>query len=148
MMDKDDDVPCAISSTLRTYNMLRDGTLRVVIDIDPRFKAGFHKLFPDIDTPVAIAPLPLDFERRAREEKQTGGALCKLAGMWCRDEDFQRWLASLYEGEVFTEEDAANWIRTQCGVESRVELDSDDYAAKLFQEQVRLPYMNWLRGYV
>lgn len=53
----------AIAGTRRKAGELADGTIRVQIDIDPRFKADFHRLFPEIDMPCALAPLALDFEK-------------------------------------------------------------------------------------
>ena len=47
----------AISGTRKSAKELADGTLRVSIDIEPRDKAQFHALFPEIDMPIAIAPL-------------------------------------------------------------------------------------------
>ncbi|HFD86880.1 MAG TPA: hypothetical protein ENJ35_04295 [Gammaproteobacteria bacterium] len=47
----------AIAGTRKAFKELVDGTLRVQIDIEPRNKAQFHKLFPEIDMPIAIAPL-------------------------------------------------------------------------------------------
>jgi hypothetical protein len=58
----------AISGTRRQYKEMADGTIRVSVDIEPQFKAEFHRLFPDIDTPVALAPLVLDFERVAEPD--------------------------------------------------------------------------------
>lgn len=54
--------PTAISGTRRQVRELVDGTLEVKIHVDPRFKADFHKLFPEIDVPVALAPLKNNFE--------------------------------------------------------------------------------------
>lgn len=117
--------------------MMRDGTLRVVADVDPRFKANFHKLFPDIDTPIALAPLRLDFERIELKQQ---GPLCKLAAIWCKDRDFQEWI------EREDEQEAAEWIRKTCEVESRRDLDSDHGAALRFQQFVREPFMDWMKG--
>jgi len=137
---EDDEDMSAISGTRRKAQELADGTLRVQIDIDPRFKAEFHRLFPDIDTPIALAPLPLDFERLPQEEKKKGGQLCSLAARWCKDEAFREWL-----GPNLTEEEAAEHVRTVCGISSRSELDHDQEAAALFNEHFRLPYMNVLK---
>lgn len=52
----------AISGTRRQVRELVDGTLEVKIHVDPRFKKAFHELFPEIDAPVAIAPLRVGFE--------------------------------------------------------------------------------------
>ena len=54
------DETTAIPGTRKSAKELVDGTLRVQIDIEPRDKARFHLLFPEIDMPVAIAPLALD----------------------------------------------------------------------------------------
>lgn len=54
--------PVALSATRRQARELVDGTIEVKLHIDPRFKADFHRLFPDIDMPVAIAPLEAGFE--------------------------------------------------------------------------------------
>src|SRR5687768_13138450 len=97
----------AISGTLRTYSLLRDSTLRIVIDIDPRFKADFHQMFKDNDIPVAIAPLALDFERIEEKKSAGAGPLCRLAGIWCKEENFHRWLEFLKPGPPVNEEYAA-----------------------------------------
>ena len=128
----------AISATLRTYSVLRDGTLRVVVDVDPRFKAEFHQLFVDIDLPVAIAPLVPKLEQVEQTEKQKGGPLCTLAAIWCKDEDFRDWLG------VDSEEEAAKFIRRTCGIESRSLLDHYEQAATRFNEHFRIPYKEYL----
>ena len=50
----------AISGTRRQIRELIDGTLELKIHIEPRFKHDFHSLFPEIDMPIAIAPLNLN----------------------------------------------------------------------------------------
>jgi hypothetical protein len=61
-----------ISGTRRAMKEMADGTLRVQIDIDPRFRAAFFAAFGQIDMPVAIAPLVADFERREPEKTDDG----------------------------------------------------------------------------
>jgi hypothetical protein len=61
-----------ISGTRRAMKEMADGTLRVQIDIDPRFRAQFFEAFGQIDMPVAIAPLVADFERREPEPEDHG----------------------------------------------------------------------------
>lgn len=130
----------AISGTRRKAQELADGTLRVMVDIDPRFKAEFHRLFPNIDTPCAIAPLVNDFERIEQQESPKGGALCKLAAMWCKDEEFQEWVGAT------TEEEAAAVIREACSIKSRSELDHNQEAANFFNKCFREPYRNYLES--
>jgi hypothetical protein len=61
-----------ISGTRRAMKEMADGTLRVQIDIDPRFRAAFFAAFGQIDMPVAIAPLVADFEKREPEKTEDG----------------------------------------------------------------------------
>lgn len=139
-----DELPSVISGTRRQIRELVDGSIEVRIHIDPRFKADFHRLFPNIDLPVAIAPLVANFERIEEEEKQKGGPLCRLAAMWCKDKEFWQWLidsGNLHRCD--SEEYAADWIRAMCGVESRAEIDSNQFASEVFHRSVRSPFMEW-----
>jgi hypothetical protein len=139
----------AISGTRRALKEMADGTLRVQIDIDPRFKAQFHELFPNIDMPVALAPLVSDFERieQKPEEKPKGGPLAKLAGMWCKDETFHEYFSQHVDPETheISDEGAADYIRAICRVDSRAEIDSNGEASVRFHEYIRQPYMDWLK---
>lgn len=78
-------------------------------------------------------------------EKPKGGALARLAGMWCNDEEFWTWIRSSQNIRCDNAELAAMFIRRTCGIESRAELDSNDRAAHLFQEHIRSPFMLWRR---
>lgn len=143
----DDDLPSVISGTRRQVRELVDGTLEVKFHVDPSFKAAFHRLFPNIDTPVAIAPLVADFERREpKQEEPKGGPLCKLAAIWCKDEDFWKWLIEVKKLGAVDEELAAIWIRDTCGIDSRRELDQNEWAAERFQRSVRAPFMEWSKN--
>lgn len=144
-----DELPSVISGTRRQVRELVDGTLEVKFHVDPRFKADFHRLFPNIDTPVAIAPLVADFERREpTSEEPKGGPLCKLAGIWCKDKDFWQWLGDNYgQGvPVENEEDAAELLRAVCGVHSRSELDHVPAGAARFHNIVRNPFIEWSKN--
>jgi len=134
------DKPIGISGTRRQIRELVDGSLEVRIHIDPRFKKAFHELFPEIDTPVGIAPLKPDFEyQQTQSEKPKGGPLCTLAARWCKERMFQQWIG------VDTEQAAAESIRTICEVKSRSELDRHPMAAFNFNEHFRTPYMEFLK---
>lgn len=130
----------AISGTRRAMREMADGTIRVQVDIDPRFRDDFFAMFPAIDMPVAIAPLVANFEQQGEPEKTKGGALSELAGMWCRDKRFWDFL------EVPDEKSAIEYIRAICGVESRADIDHNPDAERAFQSEIRIPYMNYLRG--
>jgi hypothetical protein len=144
----DDDLPAVISGTRRKAQELADGTLRVMVDIDPRFKADFHRLVHHIDTPCAIAPLAMDFERIEKEEKEKKkvGPLCRLAAMWCKGEQFREWFGMRFDLGELDEEETADSLRSFLGVRSRKDIDHDPVASERFQKLVREPYMAWSRG--
>lgn len=137
-------IPCA-SVSLKT---MADGTLRISFDIEPMHAQDAFRLFAAPGTPAAIAALAVGYAAVVNEsltpEKPKGGALAKLAGMWCNDPEFQNWACSK------TPEQAAQFIYGACGVESRTELDHDSEAAERFHRSVRGPYQKHLiaRGVV
>lgn len=73
-------------------------------------------------------------EKPAEPEKPKGGQLARLAGIWCREPLFWKFLG------VSNEQDAIEAIYSKCGVTSRAELDSQVSAAKRFHEIIRIPY--------
>jgi len=76
--------------------------------------------------------------------KTKGGALARLAGLWCQDERFRRFLVSKYyaAGTSLSAEQAADLLRKLCGVGSRAEIDTNQTARKAFL-QIRSWYMAW-----
>ena len=144
----------AISGTRRAMKEMADGTIRVQVDIDPGCRGAFLSLFPNIDMPVALAPLVADFERRAPEpeEKPKGGELARVAGMFTNDSDFHDWLSNTDNSlpdACFSwtvdawKEYADKFIKAQCGISSKVELDHSATAAASFHERVRRPFVAW-----
>lgn len=157
----------AVSGTRRAIKELADGTIRVQVDIDPQYRADFFRMFPEIDSAVALAPLVDDFDRQPVEiqpepgvvepdpmtDRPKGGPLAKLAGILCADPAFQEWLAKEYESlwnvaVKLTGEDGADgefvaaWIvRHICDVESRAMLDHAPGAAQDFHDKIRKPWM-------
>ena len=95
-----------------------------------------------------------DQERPAPELK--GGPLAKLAGMFCNDPNFSRWLnehgrfthmeglSVNADGQIFNPVMARADILETCKIQSRKELDHNSAAARIFHEEIRLPYSNWL----
>lgn len=136
----------AISGTRRAFKELVDGTIRVQVDIDPDCRRDFLRLFPDIDTRCAIAPLKP--EHVAKEEAGLkGGELARLAGILCGDVEFQAWIEARHpqvaEGAPFETAGpdlAAHIVRSLCQVQSRAELDHDKAAAARFHELIRKPW--------
>lgn len=135
-----------ISGTRRAMKEMSDGTVRVQIDIDPRFRAQFFEMFGQIDMPVALAPLAADFEKREPQpEKPKGGALAKLAGMLCDDSNFHEFLTHQFALEEICEsaDGAATVVREVCEIESRSELDWHTEAADRFHVLIRGPWIKY-----
>ena len=138
----------AVSGTRRAFKELVDGTLRVQIDVDPECRRDFLRMFPDIDTRVAIAPLKAQ-AKAVTDDSVKGGELARLAGILCSDPDFQFWLEDVTPDEQLPAalggeegaERAAVIVRHLCGVKSRAELDHNPAAAHVFHERIRKPWL-------
>lgn len=139
----------AISGTRRAIRELADGTIRVQIDVDPQFRREFLALFPEINMPIAIAPLQRDFDNEEKARAK-GGELAKLAGRLCQNRDFQSYLAGKHgvtwveasnklcnggyqDHAELSEAIAAESLRQILGIRSRAEIDSSDEASYVFQ---------------
>lgn len=68
-------------------------------------------------------------------EPKKGGPLARLSGMFCQQAAFMQ-----FSGAT-SPDDAAEFIRRTCGVQSRAELDHNPKAAALFHEHVRKPFL-------
>lgn len=145
----------AISGIRRTIKERVDGSLIVQIEIDMKYKKAFLSLFPDIDMPVAIAPLIANFEKLQPNHtddnldmvtKQKGGELAKWAGILCNDPIFWEWLSigtKQLGFEISSQTEARNRLIEICGIESRAELDHDKYASEIFRMQVMAKFSEW-----
>lgn len=141
-----------LASTVKVSTMA-DDTLRLTIDIEPRYAQEAFALFGQRGMPCVIARLTQEAATAAQQaetvaanadvpaadEKPKGGDLAKLAGQFCAQEKFQAWMC------VETAEAAAKLVREICIVDSRAELDHNEMAAERFHTQIRKPYADWLR---
>lgn len=95
-------------------------------------------------------------EPEADEAKPKGGALAKLAGMWCRNITFQEWLRNTYPTEwgwsanAIAEPDQAELAHSVvlqlCRIPSFVYLDSPagEFEQSEFHRLIRLPFSDYL----
>lgn len=130
----------AITGTFVKVNgTLADGTLRLVIDIEPRHAQDAFALFHEPGTEVVLARLNLKAEaapeQQQEEPKEKPGQLCVMACKFCADPQFQKWLG------VYDEEEAKAMILEDCGIASRKDLDSNHEAAQKFLNDFRGPFM-------
>jgi len=70
----------------------------------------------------------------AANPQAKGGRIARLAGSLCRNPEFLAFCSARNPDE------AAEYIRRVCHVESRAELDHDPQACHLFHELVRKPF--------
>jgi hypothetical protein len=91
-------------------------------------------------------PVPAD------APKAKTGPMCMLAVLWSRDKCFHAWLLENFEGVVMgaqaigivDDEQIAAWcIKKICGIESRKELDTSDFARARFDSEIRVPHAEW-----
>lgn len=142
----------ALSGAFVKMGTMADGTVRVTIDLDCTLSAlAALNLMPG--TPLALARLTneagtaaIQPEPEPAPEPPKGGALARLAGMWCADPEFQKWVARRFNRVVTCDTDAALIVRHECDVASRAELDSNPGAAQVFNVIFRLPYMAYQQG--
>lgn len=136
------DVPPAVTGIRRPVKEQVDGTLRVFIDISKEFRNQFFASFQHVGESVVLVAM----RATAENPVPARGKLCRLAGEICRNYGFRVYVGHLVEG-VFQPVDeaiAAEWLRAECGVESRKELDGDPDAAARFRE-IQAQFLDWAR---
>ncbi|WP_176077482.1 hypothetical protein [Burkholderia dolosa] len=69
--------------------------------------------------------------------------LVQLAGMLPRDAQFRTWVGGFVNGDPVSVDEAAQFIRAVCKVESRRELATDTHAADRFNHFLRRPFVDW-----
>ncbi|MCM3609162.1 hypothetical protein M4D49_27130 [Cupriavidus pauculus] len=82
--------------------------------------------------------------------------LSQLAGLWSKDPLFIRFLnrhvdaaddrCSARYGLAERDLDPAGYIRQVCRVESRRDLDTDARAVRIFNREIRAPFMEWAQS--
>lgn len=140
---------------------MADGTIRCYVDIDMQCKDDFLANFP-IDAPIAIARLTqeaaqasaqaetiADYAEAKEKEKTRLTGLALLAVQWCQMPEFWEWLNGWSfgpsRGNVASQEGAAYLVKYWCNVESRKELETNKSAARIFNDEIRIPFMAWLQ---
>jgi hypothetical protein len=90
---------------------------------------------------VAPASKPVEkINTPAPEADRKGGPLAQRAGIICGEKGFWTFAG------VRSSDEAAIWLREQCGIKSRVDLDHEAAAAAAFHEVDRR-YRLWLEGF-
>lgn len=74
-----------------------------------------------------------DMPATANPEDRKPYKTSQLAGMMCADEQFRHFITATYGEVCHNKDQAAEWVRQACGVESRSLLDVDETAAQTFR---------------
>jgi len=86
--------------------------------------------------------------------KKKGGNLARLAGQWCKEDKFQKfllekgYLCDIGPNPTMNESNAVKAIYRECGIKSRAELDDPEHkpAADIFKDKFIRPYAEYLKG--
>ena len=144
----------AIEASSAGVKDMADGSLRITVEFEPRFAKDAYALFGARGTQLAIAALQVGYaqvsEVREVIEKPKGGPLAKLAGIWCNDPQFWKWIDNVSKVDGCDSADvAAGYIYAKCDIDSRAELDNNQVAAEKFHRLIRGPYSkySYAKGY-
>lgn len=134
----------AIEASFIRMKSMADGSLQLVVEVEPRNAVAAFTLFGSPGTPLALAALQCAKAEPAEMPK--GGPLARDVAMMCANPEFHRWAQVAFPaqweaayGKTPTEW-AASVVRSVCCIESRAELDSNDAAAKRFHLLLRKPF--------
>lgn len=144
-----------------TSRVLVDGTLAIVIHVEPQHRNAALQLFGAPGTPVALAALATAAqESQPQRQRERMAPLCELAVKLCREPMFSIWCKSRIQADPqlewalalsaaarsgsADEELCKALICHVCCVESRKDIDGNPEATRRFHELVRKPYQAWL----
>lgn len=150
-MSDDIENDSVVLGTTSGMKMMADGTIRISFDFEPRHGQQAFALFGSPGSQVAVARIlqavaKKHAQRDTVEQHSKGGALCKLAAIFCNCPEFRTWLRLTYDPLPRNADDAAEIIRRVCKIEIRSQLDHDPDAAATFHSTFRLPYSAWADG--
>lgn len=91
--------------------------------------------------PVNIAARARLERARLKSKWKKGGPRSKHAARLCQDPDFAHYVMLKLKRQSISEEEVAEWVRKECGIDSRAQLDHDPQALERFEERVMSPYL-------
>lgn len=161
----------AIAASFVRAQTMADGTLRLIVDVEPRDAVAAFGLFGQPGTAMALAALKPDHRAKSeptpeKASELRGGPLSILASRWCQSLEFIEFIRPIYDklmggngggwGDVIPEDFsgqpgniyelyAAHCVKVICDcTESRRELDHDMRKAGLFQQHIRGPFIKYM----
>ena len=139
----------AISAAVAGFRVLADGTVRVTVDIEPKDRIEAMTLFGAPGQPLALAALQVG-HAAVKDEPIKVGPLCREAVELCKLPAFQEWIALLTndntsEGGYMSEDRAKKSLCLYLQIDSRKELDRDDFVRDEFTQRIRMPFMKHMK---
>lgn len=129
---------------LRDERMRRAGVDLAFIEDGSPAASFEEQAFAEADAePLNKSPKP---DMTPTEPPRKGGALARQAGIICGEKGFWTFVAKKFGATVASADEAATWLKAQCGVASRIDFDYDEGKAANFRE-IDKTYRLWLEGY-
>lgn len=152
-----------ISAEFTEWKMVKTrSTLQLVFEVPLEMQEHVMRALgtplPNRSNPVAICrlvegatqqPAQISHANDAGDTEDIPGKpprpLSQVSAILCNIVAFRRFIMEQYEGwdQLPTADEAADWVREQCGVQSRREFDTDDAAAANFRN-IRSAYSAWM----
>lgn len=158
----------AIPASSVKCSTLVDGTLRIVVEVEPNHALDAFTLFRSPGTPMALAALKVVSDNEQPEPppaqkplkegpRRKVGPICEWLVMRCREPEFQQWIRGPYDkamggngngwGDISPEDVGGleRYARHAClvlcgGIESRKDIDGDAAAEALFRRRIQRPW--------
>lgn len=136
----------AFLGTFVNLKTMSDGTVRISLDLDCTL-ADFSALGLMPGTPFGIARITgestIAKQEPEPEPKSKPGELCIMACTFCKDPLFYKWLEAMGNPMAYGVENSRDCILEICEISSRKELDTNNKAAELFHNHIRIPFLAW-----
>ena len=135
----------AIEGSFVRMKSMADGSLQLVVEVEPRNAVAAFMLFSSPGTPMALAALQCAKTTPAAPAPK-GGPLARDVAMICSNPAFHRWAQEAFpaQWEAALGKTPTDWsasvVRAVCGIESRAELDNNEAAAQRFHSLLRKPF--------
>jgi hypothetical protein len=123
--------------------------------VDLGYELEALKPYELVLVPLSDEGKPINVAQQAKLERARlkslwppGGPQSKRAAILCNDIDFINWLGmrKLVDPKTCTPADVAEWMRKECGIDSRAQLDHDEDALVRFEEKIAKPFMRHFAG--
>ncbi len=120
--------------------------IEVPIEAGATFVAAFGTPNPATGVPVALARIDPTAKAEPVKERRKWDELsiAQRAGIMCNEKGFQMFVGERTKRTEVTVDDAAQYVRQQCGVNSRAHIEGKPDAERIFND-LQTSYNVWLK---